>query len=515
MKRNRSVLKTGISFLMIIIILCGLMPSVMACRSSDIELTVIHTNDSHSHLGNIARLATVISEIKDEAGSDNTLLLDAGDVCGGTVYYNLYRGQADIYFMEQLGYEAMCPGNHEFDHGAEAFSAFMDSVDFPVVCANVDFSNEENVDIIPVPWVIIEKNGERYGIFGLLTQETAEIASPGENIKINDPIAAAREAVAELQQQGITKIIALTHQGWQDDLNLAAAVEGIDIIIGAHSATVPETYPEVISSHDVPTLVVQGGDYREYLGRLDVVFDKSGVLKSWNGELVKIDDAIAEDVAIAEILAVLQQPISEMMTDVIGQTAVFLDGENENIRSGETNLGNMIADAVLAKVKAAGADIAIVNSGGIRVSVPAGDITHEKLMEVLPFENYLILIDITGEQLVAALENGVSQAEELKGRFPQIAGFRFTWNSGSEAGNRIVSVEIQTESRYVPLDMAATYRIVINDYLYSGGDGYTVFKDGDNYINASFTYFEIMLDYLKNNSPVAPQVEGRITDIGN
>jgi len=246
---------------------------------------------------------------------------------------------------------------------------------------------------------------------------------------------------------------------------------------------------------------------------MDVIFYKSGVLISWSGELIKIDDAITEDAAIAEILAVLQQPISEMMMDVVGQTTVFLDGENENIRSGETNLGNMIADAVLAKVKAAGADIALVNSGGIRVSVPAGDITHEKLMEVLPFENYLILIDITGEQLVAALENGVSQAEELKGRFPQVAGFRFTWNSASEAGNRIVSVEMQTANGYVPLDRASTYRIVINDYMYTGGDGYTVFKNGANYINASFTYFEIMLDYLKNNSPVSPQVEGRIIDL--
>jgi 2',3'-cyclic-nucleotide 2'-phosphodiesterase/3'-nucleotidase/5'-nucleotidase len=488
---------------------------MVGCQSSDIELTVIHTNDSNSHLANIARLATVINEIREEARSGGTLLLDAGDVCGGTVYYSLYKGVADIHFMEQLGYDAMCPGNHEFDHGAAVFSSFMDSVDFPVVCANADFSAEVLVDKKPLPWVIIEKNGERYGILGLLTQETLEIASPGENIVIDDPVAAAGEAVAQLQEQGITKIIALTHQGWQDDLELAAAVEGIDIIIGAHSATLPENYPAVISAHDAPTLVVHGGDYHEYLGRLDVVFDKSGVLKSWQGELVKIDDTIAEDAAIAAVLTVLQQPISEMMTDVVGQAAVFLDGENDSIRSGETNLGNLVADAVLAKAKPAGAEIAIVNSGGIRESIQAGDITREKLMRVLPFENYLILVDITGRQLIAALENGVSQAQELKGRFPQVAGFRFTWNSASEPGSRIVSVEIQAEGGYVPLDENAIYRIVINDYMYSGGDGYTVFGEGANSSNPSFTYFEIMLEYLKNNSPVGAQVESRITDLAD
>jgi 5'-nucleotidase len=347
----------------------------------------------------------------------------------------------------------------------------------------------------------------------LLTQETIEISSPGEDLIINDPVAAAREAISELHQQGIDKIIALTHQGWQDDLDLASAVEGIDIIVGAHSATVPDVYPTVVSVYDAPTLVVQAGDYREYLGRLDVVFDKNGVLKSWDGELIAIDDTIVEDAALAAILAVLQQPMSEMMTDIIGQTDVFLDGENDNIRSGETNLGNMIADAVLEKVKTAGADIAIVNSGGIRVSVPAGDITWEKLMEVLPYENYLILVDITGEQLVAALENGVGQTEEFKGRFPQVAGIRFIWNSASEPGSRIVSVEVQTESGYVALDENAVYRVVINDYLYSGGDGFSVFQQGSNYINAGFTYFEIMLDYFMDNSPVSPQVDGRIIDV--
>jgi 5'-nucleotidase len=538
-----------------LIILCGMLLQATACRSSDIELTIIHTNDSHSHLDNIARLATVISGIREEAGNDNSMLLDAGDICGGTVYYSLYQGQADSYFMEQLGYDAVCPGNHEFDDGIEFFLSFMESIDIPVVCANIGFSSGSDINKTPVPWVIIEKNGGRYGIFGLLTEETMEISSPGKELIISDPVAAARKAVAELQHQGINKIIALT-TGWRRrprggrggiwseegggglgvagvvagwrvwwggegvweevgglTAGLASAVEGIDIIVGAHSATLPDIYPAEISVYDARTLVVQAGDYREYLGRLDVVFDKNGVLKSWDGELIAVDDTIVEDAAIAAVLSVLQQPMSGMMTDVIGQTSVFLDGENDNIRRGETNLGNMIADAVLEKVKAAGADIVIVNSGGIRISVPAGNITREKLMEVLPFENYLVLVDITGEQLVAALENGVSQAEEFKGRFPQVAGIRFTWNSANEPGKRIVSVDVQTESGYVPLNENAVYRVVVNDYLYSGGDGFTVFQQGSNYINAGFTYFEIMLDYFMKNSPVAPQTDGRIIDI--
>ncbi len=504
--------KTFLAILLNLAMLASLMAAAGACGESSAKLTIMHTNDARSHLDNIARLATAIAEARDEAGPDNTLLLDAGDVCGGALYYNLYKGQADTWFMQKLGYDAMCPGNHEFDDGAGTFSDFIESVSFPVLCANFDFSGEEDMAQEPAAWTIIEKDGKKYGIFGLTTPETAEISSPGTGIVINDPIAAAKQAVTELQAQGINKIIAVTHLGWDEDLALAAEVSGIDIIVGGHSATVPETYPAVISTHNAPTLVVQAGEFRDYLGRLDVVFDSSGILQSWQGELIAIDETIKEDTAIAAKLVEYQEPVAELMNNIIGHTNVFLDGEKANLRSMETNLGNMIADAILDKTKSAGAAIAILNGGSIRASIPAGDISLGQVIEALPYENYLVVIDLSGEQIITALENGVSQVEDVAGRFPQVAGLRFTWNPDNPAGNRITSVEVKNGNSYSPIEAAATYRVAINNFLYQGGDGYSVFQNGTSYTNAGFIYYEILAEYIKNYSPLAPQIEGRITN---
>ena len=422
----------------------------------------------------------------------------------GHPYYNLYKGQADLWFMEQLGYDAMCLGNHEFDDGVSTLSDFVSHASFPILCANFDFSNEAGLAQKPLPWTIIEKDGQRYGIFGLTTQETAETSSPGANIVINDPVAAAKKAVAALQAQGITKIIALTHLGWEDDLALAAQVAGIDIIVGGHTGTVPDNYPEVVSTNGATTLVVQAGDYMNYLGRLDVVFDKSGVLQSWQGELIPVADSIQEDAIISAKLAEYKAPVSALMNDVIGQTDVLLDGETKDVRSQETNLGDMIADAVLAKAGATGATIAIVNSGGIRASIPAGDVTLGQVMQAFPYENYMVVVDVSGEQLIAALENGVSQAEETKGRFPQVSGLRFTWDPNKSAGSRITRVEIKTGNGYIPIDASASYRVVINDFMYQGGDGYTVFQQGTDYVNAGFIYYEILADYIKHTRRFPP-----------
>jgi 2',3'-cyclic-nucleotide 2'-phosphodiesterase (5'-nucleotidase family) len=288
-------------------------------------------------------------------------------------------------------------------------------------------------------------------------------------------------------------------------------VSGIDIIVGGHSATVPETCPAVVSAHGAPTLVVQAGEFRNYLGKLDVVFNRSGVLQSWQGELIAIDETIKENTAIAAKLAEYQEPVAELMNNIIGHTNVFLDGETENVRSMETNLGNMVADAVLDKTKSTGATIAILNGGSIRASIPAGDISLGQVIEVFPYENYLVVIDLSGEQIIAALENGVSQVEEVAGRFPQVAGLRFTWNPDNPAGSRITGVEVKDGNGYSPIEADATYRVAINNFLYQGGDGYTVFQEGTGYINAGFIYYEILAEYIENNSPLAPQIEGRIT----
>lgn len=187
-------------------------------------------------------------------------------------------------------------------------------------------------------------------------------------------------------------------------------------------------------------------------------------------------------------------------------------GERSRVRSQETNLANLITDAMLDKAKIVNALIAIQNGGGIRASIPKGKITLGQIMTVLPFGNYLVTLDLTGQQIIEALENGVSQVKDLAGRFPQVSGLRFVWDPNAEVGKRIVSVEIKNpDGTYQPIDPNKTYRVVTNNFLAQGGDGYTVFQKGTNVINLGFVDYEVLKEYIQNNSPVNPKVEGRIT----
>ncbi|MFA5317803.1 MAG: 5'-nucleotidase C-terminal domain-containing protein [Dehalococcoidales bacterium] len=505
-------------FFMVAVFLVAILATVpmTSCQpgpgSSTDSLIILHTNDTHAHLDSIPRRAGIIEQIRSSLPDDNLLLLDAGDVFAGTPYFTLYQGQADLWFMEYLGYDAMCLGNHEFDKGPGVLADFVSNADFPILCANFDFSGEASLAGKVKPWVIVEKGGEEYGIFGLTTRETREISAPGDNIAINSYPDAARDAVAELSDRGIDKIIALTHLGWEADLKLAREVEGIDIIIGGHSHTVPDTYPALIAEDDTPTLVVQAGASGEYLGQLNISFNEAGVVQSWeNSWLFTIDENITEDIACAARLAEYHQPIEELMNTVIGKTTIDLDGERENVRTGETNLGNLITDAMLVKAKSAGASIAILNGGSIRASIPAGDVTLGQMIAALPFDNYLVVANLTGDQLKTALENGVSQVEEVAGRFPQVAGLRFTWNANAEAGSRVTGVEIKTPDGYQPIEPSAVYSVVTNDFIYGGGDGYTVFQEGTGFINLGFISYDVLAEYVRNNSPLGPKIEGRIS----
>jgi 2',3'-cyclic-nucleotide 2'-phosphodiesterase (5'-nucleotidase family) len=479
--------------------------------SKTTNITILHTNDIHSHLDNMPRLSTAITRIRKGSGKDNTLLLDAGDVFSGSIYFNLYHGQALLWFMNYLGYEAMCLGNHEFDAGLETLTEFVNGAKFHIVSANIQFPTGSRLDNTIAPFVIIEKNGERYGIFGLTTEETTEISNTGIDITVTDHIAAARLAVAELERNRINKIIALTHIGWNEDLKLAREVGDIDIIIGGHTHTVPESYPAVIDEDGSPTLIAQAGENAKYLGHLSVTFDEAGVIKDWTGsEIVRLDETVAEDATCAAKLAEYRAPVEKTMATVIGKTLADLDGERTHVRSQETNLGDLITDSMLYKAGRTGAGIAILNGGSIRASVPAGDVTLGQVMSVLPFDNYLVSFELTGEQIVAALENGVSQVEEEQGRFPQVAGLRFVWDPGASPGSRIISVDVKKAGGYEPIDLNATYTVVTNNYLYQGGDGYVMFAQGIHFINLGYTDYEVLAEYITANSPVNPGIEGRI-----
>jgi 5''-nucleotidase/2'',3''-cyclic phosphodiesterase and related esterases len=252
------------------------------------------------------------------------------------------------------------------------------------------------------------------------------MSSPGEGVSFTDSIQSAKKAVSELKKQGVNKIIGLTHIGLESDLNLAKNVNDIDIIIGGHSHTplglMPNSkqpYPIVETTpNGQKVLVVTAWEWGKYLGDLQVKFNRQGEVISWQGIPHAIDNQIQPDATFAKQLEKFSASLAVLRQTIIGKTSVLLDGSREQVRTQETNLGNLITDAMLNKLRPDGAQIALLNSGGIRSSIPVGNISVSQVIEVLPFGNTMARLDLTGEQIKQSLEHGVSQVELGEGRFP-------------------------------------------------------------------------------------------------
>lgn len=475
------------------------------------DVTILHTGDIHGHLENMPGLGGAVAEIRRGSGAEPVFLFDTGDVFSGSIYGTLYRGEASLWFMNNLEYDSVCFGNNEFDYGLDCLLDFVNGAEFDIISSNLEFGRDGTLNEKIAPWQIIEKNCERYGLFGLLTRDTLEITGNDLDISIADFISSARETVAELESRGIDKIFALTHIGWENDLELAKEVEGIDVIVGGYTHTLPDIYPYVVDEDGTPTLIVHAGENCEYLGCLHATFDADGVITGREGSrLIPLDDTVEKDAAFVAKLAEYQAPIEEMLAEIVGCALVDLDGERESLRSRETNLGNLVADSMLHAARFLDVDAAIINGGGIRASIPAGDISLEQVISVLPFDDYLVSFNLTGEQIIAALENGVSRVEDAQGRFPQVAGLRFSWDPRAEPGSRILSVEVHSGDSYQLLSPAAVYRIVTSSFLYEGGDGYNMFTEGTGFVNLGYADFEALAEYISANSPVSIGVEGRI-----
>ena len=519
-----------LSTLMLIALMLSFVP--VAWAEGPITVTILHTDDTHAHLepfepfgqplqGGIARRYTAIQQVKAEGG--NVILVDGGDAFQGTLFFNQWQGEEEAYFMNALGYQAMAVGNHEFDSGPTALANFIQKANFPVLSANVDASAEPALAGLIPAYTVLEVAGEKIGVFGLTTEETVFISSPGPNVVFKDAAESAKATVAELEAQGINKIIALTHLSYNEDLTLAAAVDGIDVIVGGHSHTLLGSmegakgpYPTVVTSPAGDTvLIVHAYEWGKYLGRLDVTFTADGKVESYSGEPIFIDESIAEDAAIVADVAQYAEPIETLRATVIGQAAVDLEGTRELVRSQETNLGNLICDAVLWGTAAENTQICILNGGGIRASIPAGDVTMGQVLEVLPFGNQIATFGLKGSDVWAALENGVSQFEDQKGRFPQVGGLEYTFDPSQAVGSRIVSVEVKNaDGSYGPIDLNAVYEVASNDFMRHGGDGYDMFADDaiDPY-DAGALLADSVAEYIGAHAPVSPAVEGRITKV--
>ncbi|MFN3144146.1 MAG: bifunctional metallophosphatase/5'-nucleotidase [Paracoccaceae bacterium] len=503
--------------------------------SADYSLTILHINDLHSRIepinrfdstcsagdnaegkcfGGVARLKTKIDEIRAEMDGQNLLVLDAGDQYQGSLVYTTYKGDVAIEMMNLIGFDAMAVGNHEFDDGPEGLAKLAEGADFPVLSGNLDLSQSDLLRDIVGDYVILEVGGERIGIVSALATDTVETSSPGPNVIFQDEIEALRADVAALEAEGVTKIIALTHVGLPKDLEIAAAVEGIDVVIGGHSHTLmlnndadTPSYPEMVGA--VP--VAQAYAYSKYLGRLDLTFDDAGNLTAVSGDPILLDASVAEDADVVARVAELTGPIEEMKARVVAETSDAIEGDRSVCRAVECPMGNLVADAMLDRVADQGIQIAIQNGGGLRASIDAGPVTMGEVLTVLPFQNTLSTFQVTGATMIAALENGVSQIEEGAGRFPQVAGLKYTFDVSQAAGSRVSDVMVMEDGTWVPIDPAKVYGVVSNNFMRNGGDGYGMFRDAMNAYDFGPDLADVTAEYLAANAPYAPFTDGRIT----
>ena len=509
----------------------------------DFELTIMHTNDTHANLDNAPKRATLVKQLR--AANENSLLLDAGDVFSGTLYFNQFEGQADLALMNYMGYDAMVFGNHEFDLGSSAeghaaLAEFVGNADFPMLGANVNFSGDTNMSPLVAgeaftktaangqiySGVVKEVNGEEVGIFGLTTAETESISSPGD-VEFTDYLDAAEEAVTWFEGQGVNKIVALTHIGYDDnaaidnDRTLATEVDGIDVIVGGHTHT--EIQPPVEVED---TVIVQANEYGKFLGQLDVTFDEEGNVTEFAGELHDTgkDSEVAEDAGAVEALAPYKEEVEDLKEEEIGVEAnVFLNGTRGEfgIRLSETNLGNFITDGMLAKAKTINENttIAMQNGGGIRASIEEGPITYGEVLTVLPFGNSLAIMEVTGQEIKDALEHSVREYPKENGGFLHVSGMFFNYDGKAPAGERVLSVFVDTgDENYDELDLEETYTVATNTFTAKGGDGYDMF--GEAYAEGrvtepGFTDWEMFEEHAQSfaDEGVEPYEERRINQV--
>ena len=503
--------------------------------TADFSLTVLHTNDFHSRFepiskydsgcgaednaegkcfGGSARLVTAIADARKR--SNNSILVDGGDQFQGSLFYTYYKGKLAAEMMNKMGYDGMTVGNHEFDDGPEVLRGFMDAVNFPILMSNADVSAEEILAGKLAKSTVIERGGEKIGLIGLTPQDTDELASPGENITFSDPVAAVQGEVDKLTAEGVNKIIVLSHSGYVVDQKVAAETTGVDVIVGGHSNTLLSNtneravgpYPTMVGS----TAIVQAYAYGKFLGELNVTFNDAGEITTAVGEPLVMDGTVAEDGATIDRIAEAAKPLEEIRNKIVASAAEAIEGDRAICRIQECAMGNLVADAMLDRVKDQGITISIANSGGIRASIDAGEVTMGEVLTVLPFQNTLSTFQVSGQTILDALENGVSQVEEVKGRFPQVAGLKYSWDIKVAAGEgRISDVMVATSDGFAPIDPAATYGVVSNNYVRGGGDGYKMFRDAANVYDYGPDVADVLAEYMANSGGYTPYLDGRIT----
>jgi 5'-nucleotidase len=472
----------------------------------EVRITLLQVNDVYTlepvddgRRGGFARLATLIKRIRRE--NPATLLALAGDVISPSIASALLRGEHMIAGLNAIGLDLATFGNHEFDFGPAVLAQRIHESAFTWVSTNVLDRRSGRTFGGAQPDLFLTLAGVRVGVLGLTTPDAAATSNPGPEIEIREPIAVARAASAELKARGAQLLVAVTHQEMRQDRALAATPGiDLDVILGGHEH-------EPLVAEEGRTLITKAGSDARYLVQVDLWLGSDGRVRERSWTFHEVSVRLPPDPEVAAVVRAIGQRVDHELDLVVGRTSVPLEGRRARLRTEETNLGDFVADTMRAH---AGTAVAFVNGGGIRNEriVPPGPLTRRDVVAMSPFGNVVMTLELTGRELWAVLEQALPQRDRAGGGFLQVSGLTLTFDPTAPVGQRVVTVEVGG----APLDPDRRYTVATLDYLASGKDGLTAFREGRVIVSAvnGRLLTDVLLEAVSAGEPLAPQVDGRI-----
>lgn len=489
-------------FLAVLALACSLAGPALA---ETVTLHFVQTNDIDrmediKGRGGFARLAAVVEA---ERAKGPTLLVHSGDTLSPSLLSGIDKGAHIIDILNQMGVAAMTPGNHEFDFGKDNFHTRIGEAKFPIVTSNIrepDGSQPPNT----LDEKIVDVDGIKIAFYGLTTEDTPTVSSPGDMV-FNSSILTGKAKAKALREAGADLVVAVVHTPLSVDIALVRA-NAVDLVFSGHDE-------HLLAFFDGKTVLTESGSQADDIIVTTVVVDKTEkdgkTTVSWKPHFEIIDSStVTPDPKIAAVVKGYQDKLDAALKVDIGTTSTALDSRRATVRGEEAAIGNLFADAVRAAV---GADVAIINGGGIRADkeYPAGTVlTRADVFAELPFGNKTVKLSVPGQTILDALTNGFSQADAGTGRFPQVSGLVVDVDLSKPVNQRVKSVSIGGK----PLDPAATYTLATNDFMAVGGDGYVMFRDADRLVGPADAQLMAsqVIDYVAAKKTVAPVVQGRI-----
>ncbi|KAI0551161.1 Metallo-dependent phosphatase-like protein [Xylaria curta] len=498
------------------------------------NISFYHINDVHAHLdqfsssgtdctspekgcyGGYARVKSVLNETRPS--HPDSLLLNVGDEFQGTLFYTFYGGEKIAETLNQIGFDAMTLGNHEWDGGDDMLGDFLKNLTFPIVSANV-LSDNEKLNSTIKPYHIFEDYG--LAIIGVTTETVPSISSPGKGTKFTDIATAVQNSIDEIKRTAnITRIAAITHIGYEEDKKLAKATTGLQLIMGGHSHTplgdfegAEGPYPTLETNKDGDEVfIVTAYRWGEYVGYIDVTYDPNGKILAYHGAPIHLTNSTKQDEDLQGQIDAWRVPFERFAAEEIGESNIVLD--QTTCQKKECALGDLISDAILQYRLDGGSDavFALVNAGGIRATIDKGPITRGEVLTSFPFSNAVVEVEFGGDQLWAIFEgivSGVNQDNKKEvTSFVQVSkGVKVGFNPTNNVGKRLVSLEIFGKE----VDKSAKYTVVTIDFVAGGGDNF--FGPIENLVVLD-TLDEVLIEYIKKNTPIDFELDGRIAIVG-